>query len=271
MSREFSPKTFISALGIPTNDLEITDTDAHVSEALAFGATGFSNGLFVVENDLDQTAPVIIQGRHPDTADWQTVVGATSVGAGLNSVIPVTAPWGELRVSITCALAPTTGSVKVVFVRVRGSAPGSGAGTIDVVVTSFLDILATGQTAMADAFPVVIASDQSDIDAIITTILGIAAAGQGAMAASIPVVIASDQSAVEINIADLLGIIALGQTAMAGAIPVAVASDQSDVPVAVDGASPSQSPTVDHTDAYTAGDNVGSSVAISGRSVSTNQ
>ena len=150
MSREYSPKTFIVS-GTPTNDLEITDTDAHLSEALAFGAIGFTNGLFVVESELDQTANITIRGRHPDCDDWQTAVGSIAVGAGLNVAIPVTAPWGELGASIVCPVAPTSGSLKVVFLRVRGSAPGPEVGGASNILRAAISAAGNGDNTLVAA------------------------------------------------------------------------------------------------------------------------
>ena len=129
MGSKNNPSVF-SVSEEPTNDLAIEDTDTHLGQALPFGAVGFTNGLFVVENSLDQAASVLIQGRNPDCDNWQTAAAATEVAPAADATIPITAPWGELRVSVTCAIAPTSDSIKVSFICVRGSAPGSGEGTI---------------------------------------------------------------------------------------------------------------------------------------------
>jgi len=70
--------------------------------------------------------------------------------------------------------------------------------SIGIIITNITSIAGVaGQEAMADSFPVVIASDQSDVDMAIASIADVD--GQATMAASLPVVIASDQTQIPVD------------------------------------------------------------------------
>ena len=99
--------------------LEIRGTLAVTSGPVDFGAIGFGKGLVMLESDLDQSVVVSVQGRHKDCPTWQAVNNATVTAGGVNK-ITVSHPWGQLRLSCVCSVAPASGALKAILCRVRG-------------------------------------------------------------------------------------------------------------------------------------------------------
>jgi hypothetical protein len=102
------------------NALAIRDTVAVNSGAAPFGIHGFSSGLVVVENGLDQNVTVQVQGKPDGGATWQNEGSSVVANATDVNKVATTTPWSELRVQLTAAGIPTSGTVSAWLTRVKG-------------------------------------------------------------------------------------------------------------------------------------------------------
>lgn len=102
------------------NSLAIRDTDAANSGAAPFGMQGFSSGLVVVENGLDQNVTVQVQGKPDGGSTWQNEGASVVANASNVNKVATTTPWSELRVQLTAAGVPTSGTVSAWLTRVKG-------------------------------------------------------------------------------------------------------------------------------------------------------
>jgi hypothetical protein len=105
---------------VVVNALAIRDTSAHVSDPENYAKENQSKGLVIIENGLNQTVAVTLQGKANNGTIWQTVATAVDVttGAAGHVAVPIEEPWPLLRVSMTCAVQPASGTVSVYLSRV---------------------------------------------------------------------------------------------------------------------------------------------------------
>lgn len=90
-------------------DLEITDTDEHVSGI--FEMRGLARGMIDIENTLDQDINYsIIGSHHPDKSRPYTIKSANLL-AGSRVIETVGDPWSFLWVSVQAGVAPSSGNV----------------------------------------------------------------------------------------------------------------------------------------------------------------
>jgi hypothetical protein len=94
------------------DEVALRTTDATASEVAKFGNIGKKSCIVTVENDLDQTCGIILQGKARGATDWHTASANQNIVAGANgSWALVNAPWGELRLQVTAAVLPATGTI----------------------------------------------------------------------------------------------------------------------------------------------------------------
>lgn len=105
-----------------TDSLAIRNTNAATSATVNLEGT-IDKSLYV-KNGLDQNASIQIQGcwRNSEVdADWVNIGTGQAVNAGVKSIIGVNEVaqlknyFAWIRITITCAVAPTTGGITVVL------------------------------------------------------------------------------------------------------------------------------------------------------------
>ena len=109
MSKTRSTKAFNEFVLL--NEVELRTVVATASEEIPFGNIGKTNASITIENDLDQQVGVVVQGKARGGTDWHTAVASANIAAGANGDAALTVPWGEVRLLVTAALLPTTGSI----------------------------------------------------------------------------------------------------------------------------------------------------------------
>lgn len=109
MSKTRSTKAFNELVLL--NEVELRTVVATASEEVPFGNAGHSDASITIENDLDQQVAVVVQGKARGGTDWHTAVASANIAAGANGNTNLTIPWGEVRLEVTAALLPTTGSI----------------------------------------------------------------------------------------------------------------------------------------------------------------
>lgn len=155
----------------PVAGLAIRDTDAHVSGPVSFAESGYSNGLIVLKNSLDQNVTVTVHGRGQWANSWQTI-GSVAVATASSGSISVTSPWGEVRISSVAAGIPSSG---VLIAEIDMAVGGSGAvtlttGDLEIGAVEIKDATtATRATVDADGLEVHIDKALPDIDPVIAT------------------------------------------------------------------------------------------------------
>jgi len=95
--------------------LEHRTAAVFVSGPIKFSYAGSILGLVIIENGLDQTVSVQLQGRAHGGQTWQNVESAASVTAGSAGNIEIAVPWPELRISCTPGGAPSSGEFNAWF------------------------------------------------------------------------------------------------------------------------------------------------------------
>lgn len=90
------------------NALAIRDTAAHDSSSIDNALSG--NVLVLIENGLDQTVVVKLQGSFNDST-WTDLPGSESVATTAKAAITLSDPWPKVRAVATCAVQPTTGTL----------------------------------------------------------------------------------------------------------------------------------------------------------------
>jgi hypothetical protein len=94
------------------DELALRTVVATASEVAKFGNIGKKSCIVTVENDLDQQVGIIVQGKAKGATDWHTAGANQNIAAGANgnwSII--NAPWGEIRLQVTAAVLPATGTI----------------------------------------------------------------------------------------------------------------------------------------------------------------
>ena len=103
-------------------DLAIVDTNAHVSDVTDYRE--FSAFLALLQNDLNQQVSVLLEGAYEPTftAKWTistTVVVAGGRGSANIFVAGGSPAWPYVRATVTAAVAPGSGTMKVIFCKRR--------------------------------------------------------------------------------------------------------------------------------------------------------
>jgi len=176
-------KAFVDAFGVPTESVTLRDANLQTGSVIPLGAEDFSSALISIDNDLDQSVDVIVQGSNANEGSWHTVITATTVVAGGNDHVNLGETWNSIRITYQAAGIPTTGTLRCGVQRARGGGlieSAAGGIAVDVNVTD---------RAARDLGKV----DIAGIDSIGTVV------GQKAMAASLPVVIASNQTVIPVS------------------------------------------------------------------------
>lgn len=89
-------------------DTQIRDTNTHASTDLY----GDVDSTFQFVNGLDVTADYVVEGTYDADDGWAdpVEVATGSINSDSTASTTVTAPWDRLRVTVTAASAPTSGS-----------------------------------------------------------------------------------------------------------------------------------------------------------------
>jgi hypothetical protein len=98
--------------------LAVRDTNAHKSTSV--NIEGLMEKSLYIANGLDQNASIQIQGCYTDSAvdaDWVNIGTAQTVNTTVKAIIGVNEvaqlknyfPW--IRITVTCASGPTTGTI----------------------------------------------------------------------------------------------------------------------------------------------------------------
>lgn len=113
------PETFDDSNKSPVDTLAIRDTVANTGREIAFGIEGWRTGILSIVNGLNQSVDVTVQVKNSDGDTWRALASATTVASTANGNIGITVPWGMIRISAICSVAPVSGNLLCTLVRVR--------------------------------------------------------------------------------------------------------------------------------------------------------
>ena len=99
----------------------VLSDDVIESGGCGMGKEKIDRGVVIINNGLDQNVNVDVEGRGYWATNWQdTDAAPTTVAAGADGFIVVDSPWYEVRVEVTPAGIPTTGTLIIELCKAYG-------------------------------------------------------------------------------------------------------------------------------------------------------
>lgn len=93
---------------------DIRDTSPHTSSIISGSLKRLFNFVFV--STLDDAVSIQLQST-PDGTTWINIGPATAVAAGATDYQTISDPWKQFKCVSTCAIAPTSGTLKIQVIR----------------------------------------------------------------------------------------------------------------------------------------------------------